>query len=345
MPTDARMTRAASKQARDNQDSPDAADHQSRETSTVEEEEIEVSRALYLASLRRQVQAKKEAQEIERLEAYLRDEGDLDAKPIIRTQNIKVRGLSEYRGKTIKEARDWFLEAENAFSLDAATFSQEEIKIRWAMQFPSAQVKSLWNSHIQIRPLEDHAWEDLKTFLLDSIEHPANRMANAYIRWNSFRQRDNQSVADFNNYLQALEQQIEEQTPLASAMNFFAKLNDKIQTQILNSAQDLPNTREAMLTLAIRMEGNPKRRGSSPRPGQYFKKTRSDSPATDKTLPIRNRNAAGAPDRSKCGRCGRKNHSTKDCFAKSDVNNTPLGVSRLTEREAQGAQRPSQGKE
>jgi hypothetical protein len=281
----------------------------------------------YLIALRAQVAEREREEEIRKLEALLRTPSATNAATTLVLRPIKLKDLSEYKGKSVREARDWFAEAENAFSLDPESFPSEERKIRWSIQFLSQNTRSLWNSQVTTKSLEDHTWEDFKEFLLNALEHPANRMANAYIQWNQATQKEGQSVAEFNNYLQAIEQQLEEQKPLALAMNFFAKLRKEIRDQILRSGQDLPTTRDAMLTQASRMEGNPKRTATSP-PKIYAasKRNRPEGQrdhTSDSKFPVRNRNAPTAQHQL-CHRCRRNNHRAQDCYATRDIDGNTL---------------------
>jgi hypothetical protein len=320
----ARKTRAATTQRESNTDDDELQD---RLTPEEPQSSAQEGREEYLQTLRAQAAHRKREQEIQELEAFLRGASVTTANAPLALRPIKLKDLSEYKGKSVKEARDWFAEAENAFSLDPASFPSEERKIRWSIQFLGHNTRSLWNSQIAMKRLEDHTWEEFKEFLLNALEHPANRMANAYTRWNQTNQKEGQSVAEFHNYLQSIEQQIEEQSPIALAMNFFAKLRGELRDQILRSGQDLPTTREAMITLASRMEPKPKRTATSP--PKTFAPNKRNRPEDQKAenaenkLPVRNRNATYA-QRTTCYRCGRTNHKIQDCFATSHINGTPL---------------------
>lgn len=323
-----RTRKAASKHTEGSRTTTEDLRTPSRDTSE-EDERTQTDRQQYLARLREEAARLDQEEEIRELEERIRA-GQGERKPRTPTAPvshalIKPKDLPTYLGKSLTEARDWRAEAENAFSLSPASFQSDELKVRWASQFLCHTIRSQWNGKTLEADWIGYSWQDFIDFLQDALEHPANRMANAYIRWNTAKQRDNQSVADFNNYLQALEQQIEEQPAAMAAMTFFAKLKEDLQQQILKSGQDLPTTRGAMVTLASRMEGNPKRRQSSPKQLPIIKKPRpgftrregGSGPAAQRTY-----NSAAAHPVT-CFNCGKIGHIATSCLSRKKTGDSP----------------------
>ncbi|OCK72647.1 hypothetical protein K432DRAFT_316091, partial [Lepidopterella palustris CBS 459.81] len=86
------------------------------------------------------------------------------------------------------------------------------------------------------------------------IEDPANRQRRAAQLYKEARQRPHQSAQEFNLYLISLEGQLDkEYTPEQRRIHLWTKLSDTTRKAILQY-QDTPSTRDAIVSLATRIE-------------------------------------------------------------------------------------------
>ena len=177
--------------------------------------------------------------------------------PEPRTTRLRPMKLNDYYGKSIREHREWTRDAQTAFRQAGSYFPTEGSKILYAMGFLKGDPKEQWYNYEAMHPAETLHWSDFSTFLLDNIEDPVNRSLDAQQRYEDAHQLQSQTVQQFNAYLEGVEAQLSFPYSEQQRVNqFFTKIRPELQIQITNVGTDLPKTKAALLSLAIRLEVN-----------------------------------------------------------------------------------------
>jgi len=215
---------------------------------------------------------------------------------------INPEKLAEYWGRSLREHSDWTQSAENAFELAPATFPDDRTKVLFAAQFLRGDPRQSWFTHTKSTGNASSTWPLFVEFLLDLIEDPANRTLSVFTRYHRAKQQAKQSAHTFHTMLNALEAQLPEMPPLILALNFLVRLRDELH-EAISEQTPLPQTRDAMVALATRIENARKHRLSAPTdrpPPKENKRRRFRSPTLRKHSPDRepyaaprNRNASG----------------------------------------------------
>jgi hypothetical protein len=153
------------------------------------------------------------------------------------------------------------------------------------------------------------------------------------------RQRKDQTAQSFNSFLLGLEDQLDESyTPVQLRGHLWCKLRPDMRSSLSNY-QEIPQTREALVTLATRMENNkrratmtqpagerepkrlrlePQERASNPRfqpsPNNRFRTPNPNQiPVSSPNRTITNPTPAKPTAERRCYNCGRVGHFKDQC--------------------------------
>ncbi len=281
---------------------------------------------------------------------------DLDV-PFRPRQTIKPERLPLYYGKSIKEHTEFARRAETQFRLHPDAFAMDRTKILFAMQSLGGEAEDAWFQHERDMPVEDISWKYFIEYLLDLVEHPANRLVSNAEAYENARQQSNQTVHAFSTYLTNLEAQLPPYTEQQRVNHLLTKLRPELR-QALLTYQDMPRSRIELEALASRLEGNTKggdttnrgyknqgqhrnsmgqsqiseTEGSSRRSGGDNQSSRQRSGGNRGNR--QGRRTESLYDRTdkkledfECYNCGKKGHISPNCPEpkKSEANKTPVG--------------------
>ena len=138
------------------------------------------------------------------------------------------------------------------------------------MQQLRGEPASAWQREEKIRGEDTTSWQEFKQFLHDLLLDPVNQsiiIAQAYGR---AHQERNQSVQAFVAYLDELEADLSDIGEEARRLNLLVKLRPELHRAITNY-QDVPESRAAVITLAMRLEEN-QRQARGHQPGTFVPK-------------------------------------------------------------------------
>lgn len=255
-----------------------------------------------------------------------------EQSPHGRSAEVQPEKLREYWGNSIREHREWFQSAENAFRLAPRKFRKDSTRIAWSVQSLRGTPATSWFNVVDKMDESKQSWRGLKEFLLNLIEDPENRELDAAQAYADARQRPGQSVQQFNQYLISLESQLDSNYSEAQRrVHLWTKLAPDIRQQITNY-QQIPKTRDGIVQLATRIENNRKRQ-ASPHPEVRRSRQRRDSAERDRSqAPWRqsgsdsqsSRDTSGLkkPEAS-CFFCGIRGHLKADCRKFRSLYGTP----------------------
>ena len=152
-------------------------------------------------------------------------------------RSLRPKDPPEYKGKTLKEHREFCRSCEVAFRLLQSEFSYDRDKVLWAMQYIVGEPRELWYTHYE-RTFEARGeiptWEYFKDYMLDLLSDPINRTLEAATAHAQAIQRKDQTVRSFATYLEVLEDQLTLYTEEQRVQHLFSKLRPEIQRAITN---------------------------------------------------------------------------------------------------------------
>lgn len=170
---------------------------------------------------------------------------------------LKPESVIEYKGKTVKEHRDYVRDVATRIRLVPGAFPTENNKITYAMQFLKGTPKDSWYGFEEKNPNHNYTFQQYCNFLLNLVEDPVNRQLNFAQQFADAKQGEKQTVQNFDTHLQYLEAQLPLFTEDQRRMNFFTKLRPILRAALTNY-QNIPNDRESLVGLAARIELNMK---------------------------------------------------------------------------------------
>lgn len=249
---------------------------------------------------------------------------------------LKPKDPAEYKGKNLKEHREFFRSCEGAFLLLPQTFCYDEDKVLWAMQYLAGDPRELWYTHFErtFRATDTTTtWAYFKAYMLDLLSDPINRTLEAATTHAQAMQRKDQTVRSFATYLEVLEDQLTPYTEQQRVQHLFSKLRPEIQRAITNYHQ-VPATREDLIALGSTLERNLRR--SSPthdHPARPKASTKHpDRKSGDKLPPPVNK-----PARDKnsvtCFKCQKVGHYANECRS-SNPNQIPVRINQTGKAQA-----------
>jgi hypothetical protein len=169
------------------------------------------------------------------------------------TSRPRLKEPDTFKGKTLKEARDFIRSLELVFALAPDAYSAEQEKILYGVMFLAGEPRETWHQNNSVQQLDSYSWEDFKSFVLDAVEDPVNRSLSTTVAYKTARQGDGQNVQAFATELATLEEQMDPYTPEQRTRHLLAKLKPALRTAII-SYHEVPKRREDLISLATRLE-------------------------------------------------------------------------------------------
>lgn len=205
----------------------------------------------------------------------------------------RLKEPDTFKGKTLKEARDFIRSLELVFALAPEAYSSEREKILYGVMFLAGEPRETWHQNHSLRELDNYGWEDFKSFVLDAVEDPVNRSLSTTVAYESARQSEGQTVQAFATELATLEEQMDAYTPAQRTRHLLAKLKPALRTAII-TYHEVPKRREDLVSLATRLE-SAGRQGSSQFPPASTKRDAGTMPNRNAKRSRTSRGHSSAP--------------------------------------------------
>ena len=215
------------------------------------------------------------------------DTDDEDGRPRKRRadHDLKYKNIKELKtGASLREWSDWKIEIQRAFDAAPYKYDNDCAKVIKALDHLNQDSKTMWNNHVRTSPDEEYDWEAFLSWLNETIRDQGNDEVTTQIEWAKARQRFNQTPWEFDAYLTSLEREMEPRGERTRAMEFFSRLRYSLRRVIrLSGVNPLPQTRQAMVSLATRMWEEIKHDEKDPRTKKPWNENKPSSKATHPT--------------------------------------------------------------
>jgi Zinc knuckle len=168
----------------------------------------------------------------------------------------KTRELPTYKGKNIKEAQDFFYQAELKWREDGdITWDTDAAKVTHCVSCFEGIARDVWKRRERMVGVDNTSWEDFVEFMKNAISDPGNRNLDAITKHEEAQQRPHQSVQSFVSYLDSLEDDLGYVDGQQRRNHLLAKLKPEIRKEI-NRQGEIPKDRERLIALAVRIENH-----------------------------------------------------------------------------------------
>ena len=243
--------------------------------------------------------------------------------------DLKYTNIKELKiGATLKAWSDWKIEIQRAFDASPYKYDNDCTKVIKALSHLDEDSKTLWNNYIRTNPDAEYDWEAFIAWLDTTVRDQGNDEVAIQIEWAKARQRFDQTPWAFDAHLTSLEREMEPKGERTRAMEFFSRLRYSLRRAIrLSGINPLPQTRQAMLSLATRMWEEIKHEERDPRkkPFNENKAPKTTPPTTapppssqkDTTRPLYEKkaeNKLGRPRGPKEFASGKNDKGERICF-------------------------------
>jgi hypothetical protein len=170
----------------------------------------------------------------------------------------RLKEPESFKGKTLKEARDFIRSLELVFALAPDAYQSDRERVLYGVMFIAGEPRETWHHNNSVDRLDDYVWDDFKKFVLDAVEDPVNRSLSTTVAYETARQGDGQTVQAFATELATLEEQMDPYTADQRTRHLLAKLKPALRTAII-TYHEVPKRREDLVSLATRLESASKR--------------------------------------------------------------------------------------
>ena len=136
----------------------------------------------------------------------LSEDGRSSQAPSARSTHAEHSGLSNrpqlrkpevFKGKTLKEAREFIHTLELVFALAPSAYSSDRNRVLYGVMFLASAPRETWGHSHSVADLGDYTWEDFKKFVVDTVEDPVNRSLSTTVAYETAKQADNQTAQSF----------------------------------------------------------------------------------------------------------------------------------------------------
>lgn len=268
-----------------------------------------------------------EAPEVTLLSSRKRGAGSPTSNSRVK-RTLRPKDPAEYRGKSLREHREFVRSCETAFCLVPQDFYNDRDKVLWSMQYLKGDIRDLWYTHYErtYSALESPTWSYFKNYLLDLLSDPVNRSLEAAMSHAAAEQRKDQTVRAFAGYLEILEDQLPPYTEEQRVQHLFSKLRPEIQRAITNYHQ-IPATREDLVALGSTLERNLRAAFMTQPPrSQNTRKTLGRETQHRGQTP-KPQNKQNDTSEITCYNCNKKGHYATKCLEpKTNPNRMPVRI-------------------
>lgn len=205
----------------------------------------------------------------------------------------RLREPDTFKGKTLKEARDFIRSLELVFALAPEAYQSENEKVLYGVMFLAGEPRETWHQNHAVSHLETYSWADFNAFVLDAVEDPVNRSLSTTVAYEVAKQGENQTVQAFATELATLKEQMDPYTAEQRTRHLLAKLKPALRTAII-TYHEVPKRREDLVSLATRLESanrridsvahRPLKRGAGESQPPRFQKRRFSPTRSSSTL-------------------------------------------------------------
>jgi hypothetical protein len=145
----------------------------------------------------------------------------------------KTRELPTYKGKSIKEAQDFFYQAELKWYKDGGiTWTTDTAKVTYCTSCFEGIARDIWKRRERSVGVNSTDWETFVEFIKDSILDPENRSNNTLAKFKDAKQRPGQSIQSFVSYLDSLADDLGYTGLPQEWNNLFSGLRQEIRDEI-----------------------------------------------------------------------------------------------------------------
>lgn len=266
----------------------------------------------------------------------------------------RLREPPVFKGKTIKEARDFLTALELTFALMPDAYETDASRVLYGVMYLGGEPSEQWHLNHSVGDLQGYTWSEFRQFVQDAVEDPVNRSLTNIVAYETARQKEGQSVTAFATELATLEDQIAAYTPEQRVQHLLAKLRPELRTDII-TYHKVPSKRDDLVSLATRLEQAKRRVGSGSGGSQLShkrnaseaqktqgKKKRHLSPNRSAALPNRGR---GNNDNVTCWTCNEKGHYSTDCPQKGRGDKAATRKVTASEKKAKTKESPPKARD
>jgi hypothetical protein len=245
-------------------------------------------------------------------------------------REIKVKNITRLTSSSsFRQRDDWLADLQRAFQGASRRYRKDSRKILLALDYVDNELRAQWNRYAR-EEVEDQdgdpTWETFTAWSLRALG--IDQLAEVYKALDRAHQRQEQSPATFNNYLESLEDHLPgpRDREDVRAYKLYAKLSPAIRDQLDKSAATLPKTRHDMVAMATRVWEAQKDRGSWKPPkstkdlrggggdtGSTVKREDSVTPTAGKPGDTPAPTQSAKDKSNNCFKCGKPGYKAREC--------------------------------
>lgn len=193
-----------------------------------------------------------------RSRAYSSDE-DEGQRPAHRQRSRRTgpraKPPPDYRGRSIREHKDFFWACELVFRDSPDFFQEDADKILMALQYLKGEPADAYKREEKRVGKDLITWDEFEKLLLDEVADPVNRLFTVAQRHQDAMHGATQKAAEFVTYLESLEEELEPYTENQKLQILLTKLHPDLRRRITDH-QTVPTTRLELTRLATRLQEN-----------------------------------------------------------------------------------------